>query len=261
MPDISKIITTNGTQYDIKDAVAREAIGQLRSFEYVVSKTAATTPYGVTWESEGTTVTGTLAASSATAGKIYLVPSTNGEKDIFDEYITVEITEGTYQWEAFGNTDVHMSDLGDLAYKDTASGTVTPTGTVTQPTFSGDPMTSTGKFTPAGTVSTPTVTVTPNTASVTGIDSVGTLPTCTHPALNMTVTGETLTFAWTEGAFTQGTLPTKATAQTVVTGIQSATASQPTFTGSEGNVSVSGTPAGTVTQPAFAGDTKTVTVS
>ena len=44
------------------------------------------------------------------------------------------------------------SGLGSLATKNSASGSYTPAGSVSQPTFTGSAMTSTGKFTPEGTV-------------------------------------------------------------------------------------------------------------
>lgn len=320
MADISKITLPTGSTYDIKDSVARSAIAGMVSFDYVKSTSAATTPKDVQWDNSGTTVTGTLVASSSTVGKIYLVPSTNGTNDVYDEYITVNTTGSTYIWEMLGNTDVHLSDLGDLAYKNSATGSFTPAGTVSTPTFtgtqgsvsvtgtpsgsvsisagtgtanytpagtvstptftgtqgsvsvtgtpSGSVSISTGSgtanYTPAGTVSTPTITVTPSTGTVNSITAVGTLPSCTLPALSTSVSDETLTLSWSAGSFSAGTLPTKGDNQTVVTGISSASSSQPTFsgTGTELKATFSGssttstgsfTPSGSVSQPTFSG--------
>lgn len=111
------------------------------------------------------------------------------------------VFDGT-KWHEFGD----MSGLGSLASKDSAS----------------------GNFTPAGSVSTPTITVTPNTGTVNSITDVGSLPSMT-----MSVENENLTFG-----FSQGSLPTKGSNTTVVTGIQSATSSQPSFTGTQGTVTV-----------------------
>ena len=105
-------------------------------------------------------------------------------------------------WQELGD----MSMLGDLAYKNSAE----------------------GSFTPRGTVSTPEITVTPETDTVNSIEAVGTLP-----SLTMTVENENLTFGWNAG-----TLPTKGENQTVVSGITSATSTQPTFTGTQGTVEV-----------------------
>jgi len=229
MPDISKIALPSGTVYNIKDEEARSAIAGLSSFDYIVCNSAANTPKDVVWNNGSATVTGTLVASASTKGKIYLVPSTNGEKDIFDEYVTVNPTTDVYSWEMFGNTDVHLSDLGALAKKDSAS----------------------GSYTPEGTVSAPTITVTPNIVtkyvanSATGGGSItpGQAAECSLPTLGMTVSNETLNIAWTPGSFTANT-PTAVTlpafeGQSVVTGIQGATASQPTFSGTAKSVSVS----------------------
>ena len=46
-----------------------------------------------------------------------------------------------------------------------------------------------------------------------------------------------------------------------VSGTPSGTISQPTFTGTQGNISVSGTPSGTVSQPSFTGTEGTISVS
>lgn len=83
--------------------------------------------------------------------------------------------------------------------------------------------------TPAGTVSTPTITVTPNTTTVNSITAVGTLP-----SLSTSVTNRCLTLTWNAG-----TLPTKGANTTVATGIKSATATQPTFTGTAATLTTS----------------------
>ena len=94
--EISKITIPNGSggtlTYDIKDAVARAAITPQMLFH--VATDAASTPFGVTWDDGGTTITGTLVASASTTG-FYLVPASHTQtKDIYDEYITI-ITGGT----------------------------------------------------------------------------------------------------------------------------------------------------------------------
>lgn len=118
----------------------------------------------------------------------------------------------------------------------------------------------------SGSVSAPTVTVTPATDTIKKVTSVGTLPTKAVDSFtpngddhftqgsqaawsaNVDDKSETLSFSfttntlptftqgtkasYTEGAFNAGTLPELAEAgTTVVTGIKSATASAPTFTG------------------------------
>lgn len=57
-------------------------------------------------------------ATASTMGKIYLIPATDGSgTNVKDEYITWN-DNGTYKWEKIGTTDVDLSGLGDLAYKD-----------------------------------------------------------------------------------------------------------------------------------------------
>lgn len=120
MPDISRITLPSGTTYDIKDAVARQAISA--GVAFIVSKDAASTPQGVKWiNASSVEVTGTLVASTTTMGSIYLVPaSITSQKDVYDEYVTVE-DGGSYSWERLGSTDIDLSDLGELAYKDTVT--------------------------------------------------------------------------------------------------------------------------------------------
>jgi hypothetical protein len=316
-PEISKITLPSGTTYSIKDEIARQMASAGVSF--TISTSAANTPKDVTWDNDGTTITGTLVASASTTGIFYLVKaSTEGGKDIYAEYVTVK-NGNAYLWEKIGTTDIDLSDLGNLAYKDNVSVNVKPEGTVSTPTFTGNAMTSTGSFvpdgevskptftgsegtvsvsgtpagtisvgtgsanyTPAGTVSAPTITVTPSTAtkyvagSATGGGSVtaGSAASCTLPTLATSVSDETLTLSWTDGSFTPNT-PTAVTlpsftSQTIVSGIQSATSSQPTFTGTGTNLKFSGstmsssgsfTPAGSVSKPTFTGTSGSVSVS
>ena len=317
MADISKITLPSGTTYNIKDEVARQMASA--GVTFTISTTAANTPKDVAWDDGGTTITGTLVASASTTGVFYLVKATTQSgKDTYAEYVTVK-NGNAYSWEKIGTTDIDLSDLGTLAYKDSVSTNVKPEGTVSQPTFTGNAMTSTGDFvpdgtvskptftgtegnvsvtgtpagtisvgtgsanyTPAGTVSTPTITVTPNTAtkyvagSATGGGSVtaGSAASCTLPTLSTSVANETLTLSWTPGSFTANT-PTAVTlpsfsSQTIVSGIKSATSSQPSFTGTGANLQFSGssmsssgkfTPAGSVSQPTFTGTSGSVSVS
>lgn len=298
MPDISKITLPSGTTYDIKDEGARELISELMNFRTYLGVTTTVLTDGAT--TNPITIFG--QSVTAQAGDVATYDS--------DEFIW----NGS-AWQKFGD----LSGLGALAYKDSASGSFTPSGTVTQPTFTGSSSTvtitannntsgnyqpagtvsqpsftgsafnSTGSFTPAGSiaftnenkaaavgtvtgtatytpagsVSTPTITVTPSTGTVNSITAVGTLP-----SLTTTVANETLTIGWSAG-----TLPTKGSNQTVVTGISSATSTQPSFTGTgvrlvtgnisvpssasftgtAGTVTVSGTATGTVSQPSFTG--------
>lgn len=230
-PTIKQITLPSGTVYDIEDTAAREAASH--GITFVKSTNAANTPYGVTWDDDGITVTGTLVAAETTKGKFYLVPATTQSgKDVYAEYITVEDGEApniTYSWEKIGTTDIDLSDLGDLAYKDTASGNFTPSGSIAVNTASG----SGTSYTPEGSVSAPTISVASagSTASVTPFGSAGSLP-----ALTMSVSDGNLAIS-----FDQGSLPSGGTAVTVKTGDASYEASAPTFTGTEKKLAFSGT--------------------
>lgn len=142
MPNLTQIELPTGSVYDIVDQGARDLIAALNSWEYVMCTSAANTPEGVTWQSGSTTITGTLVAASTTMYKIYLVPTANSGNDSFAEYITINTSGTTYKWEMFGSIQLpdmsqyvknkagHTGGMaGDLAYKDTASGS----GTVAVP--------------------------------------------------------------------------------------------------------------------------------
>ena len=287
MADISKIrLPGSETTYNIKDAAAREAISHINSFDYVISKNAATTPSGVTWDDDGTTITGILAASADTLSKIYLVPSTNGTHDVFDEYITINTSETStpaYAWEMFGNTDVRLDDLGALAFADTASTTYTPAGSI-------EVGSGTANYTPAGTISTGsgTANYTPaGSVSVTATDTsvyvasssdgggsvtAGSAASCTLPTWSAatgeagTADEETLIFSWSDGSFTANT-PTAVTlptfsSQTVVDSVDSSAS----FTGTGVELTFAGTGAdlefsGTAVDLEFTGTQATVQVS
>ena len=255
MADISKIKLPSGSEYDIKDTTARNmAAGGIQL------KGATTTPL----TDDATTNPITINGESYTAVNQDAV--FYGKKEF--------VFDGT-KWHEFGD----MSGLGALATKDSASGSFTPAGAVSQPTFIGTEKNvsvtgtpegtiviskgnGTANYTPEGSVSTPNIEVVPATGTVNSITGVGTLP-----ELTMSVANETLSIG-----FDAGTLPTKGADTNVVTGITSATATQPTFTGTGAelkgaftgsSMTSTGayTPEGTVGQPTFTGTEGTVTVS
>ena len=241
-------ITVGSTTYDLKDNDARQLIDDLENYSDYLGVTTTELTDGAS------TNPVTIAGESVTAEKGNIV--NYGSKEF--------IFSGTI-WQEFGD----LSALGELAYEDTAEGSYTPAGTVSEqsftgtpmtstgsftpegtvaaPTFTGSEMTSTGTFTPEGTVSTPTITVTPTNDTVYSITDVGTLP-------SLSVDGEVLTF-------NAGTLPTKGTAQTVVASATAALDTAPAFTGTQGSLSVTGTPTGSNSAPAFTGTAGSVSVS
>lgn len=181
----------------------------------------------------------------------------------------------------------------------TSSGTFKPAGTISGSTTAAGTVTiardDANGVAVSGTVSAPTITVTPTTAEVQHIDSVGTLPSYTaaqytapsvHEAksafasegLVASIEGdaEMLVFtaaakadaltgtgfnagSYTAASFDAGSLPTLGTAQTVVTGIASASATAPTFTGDKFGATFSGTEAAIAAT--FAGTEGAVSVS
>lgn len=189
MADISEITLPSGVTYDIKDATARNDISMLKG-----SGTGAMHYAGVT--------TTALANGSSTSPiKINEADYTpaNGDVVIYGQLEFVWSTSDK-KWHEFGST----GSLKGLAFKDSAS----------------------ASYTPAGSVSAPTVTVAVNTVKVAPITGVGTLPNFTA-----SVSNETLTLG-----FSAGSLPTKGEDVTVATGIKSASASAPAFTGTNATI-------------------------
>lgn len=251
MPDISKIILPSGNEYNIKDSQAREQIAALTGaniVKFIGVSTTAITDNG----NEKPTINS--AQHNPASGQLVF-------------YGTEEFIYGNdNKWHALGSLDV----LGDLAYKDDASATYTPIGTVSQPTFSGNSLTSTGTFTPEGNVAAPTISVA--TAGATNTihnptketvakTVIAAQPGATAPSNSITyysVANETLSLY--QLGYTTGDSIT--TSDVVVkTGDAAYTATAPAFTGTQGNISVSGTPEGTVSQPTFTGTQATIVVS
>ena len=142
MPYISKITLPSGSVYDIKDAQARSQIAALTGGDAVVFMGVSSTAL-----TDGGSETPTVSGDQVTpaAGQLFFYGT--------EEYIWGP--DG--KWHGLGSLD----NLGDLAYKDTAQGSFTPAGTVSQPTFTGSSSnvtitasaSSSGNYTPAGTIS------------------------------------------------------------------------------------------------------------
>jgi hypothetical protein len=172
---------------------------------------------------------------------------------------------------ALESTSTAIKSTGSYTPAGTIAGSVTAAGSVTLAK-------SDDGVAVSGTVSTPTITVTPTTASVQHIDSLGSLPTYTaaeYTAPSVTEakssfatsglvasmdaddtemlvfsaagTGDALTStgfnagSYTAAQFDAGALPTLGTAQTVVTGIESATSSAISFSGDKFGATFAGT--------------------
>ena len=182
MPDFSKF-RAGGVDYTIKDAEARSRIASLESYsEYLGVTTTALTD-------GATTNPVTINGTSVTAKKGEIV--NYGSKEF--------IFNGTV-WQEFGD----MSALKALAFKDNASATYTPAGSVS---FSNTNKTATVSAASSGTTTyTPAGSVSLTAATVKEVDSVGTLPSATMPTVTYESGTETLVF--NAGTFSSGTLPT-----------------------------------------------------
>ena len=201
MADISIIKLPSGTSYNIKDAQARADIETIESaisggMHYIGVTTTALTD-------GASTNPITIGGQSVTAK--------SGDIAIYGSLEFI-FSDTDHKWHEFGST----GSLKALAFKDTAS----------------------GNFTPSGSISTPNITLETVTNSVRSMADVGTLPECTLPAFSATVSSETLTLGWSAGSFDAGDLPELGANITVLTGV-SATSSQPSFTGTQGTVTVS----------------------
>lgn len=177
MAYVSKLTATNGTTYDIKDAEARDMIANLQLHDYLGETTTALTDGSTTnpITIEGASVTATKGATVTYGNKEFLWTGT--------------------QWKELGD----LSDLGSLAYKNSA----------------------TGSFTPQGTISGGAVSLTTETVKV--VNNAGTLPSATVASGSETM------------VFSAGALTTT-TNKTIVNG---GTYTEPTFTGTAGSVTVS----------------------
>lgn len=247
MAEISVITLPSGSSYNLKDSTARSEIESLRSeMGSLGTYLGATT---TTLEDGATTSPITVKDGDDTKT---VTPSGAGDWTVDSSNVTY-IWTGS-QWDQLGSAGAIKS----LAYKDSASGTYTPQGTVSV-SSSGTKATINSTFTPKGTVSgsvTPkgknassSVSITPSTTSVysmatAGSVTVGTNPTCTLPVFSTSVSGETLTLGWSAGTFsagsaTQVTLPTRSQVTNLWNGYTAASAAAQTFTGESSAVSAS----------------------
>lgn len=225
MPDISKIKLPSGIIYDIHDAVARDAMAGGLNFRGVTT----------------TALTDGASTSSYKIGST-TISASNGDFVVYNskEFI-------------FSTADNKWHELGDntafkaLAYKASATGSYTPAGTVSKPTFSGSSsnvsITATantsGNYQPAGTISQPSFTGTETTftGSFTphGSVSVSTNGTANKTATVSAASSGTTTYK-PGGTITAPTISVASagtstsinnpTSKTVMTGISTAAPSQ-----------------------------------
>lgn len=259
MPDISKIRLPSGTIYDIKDAEARSQIAALTGGDAIIFVGVSTTEL-----TDGGTEQPTVNNEVLTpaAGQLFFYGT--------NEYIWGRDNS----WHALGS----LESLGSLAYKNEASASYQPQGTVSQPIFTGTASAVTitsaddasGNYQPHGTISTPNITIktaggtsTINnpTSVVVAKSIVAAAPDSQSPDNAITyysVANETLSL-YQLGYTTGDSITT--TDITVKTGDAEYEASTPEFTGTKVQLSGTTTPDGSVSQPTFTGTQETITVS
>lgn len=186
---VISIVNVNGVDYEVKDAWAREAIESLGNPTHFLGETTSSLVDGQDLNPiiiNGESVT-------AVAGDIVV-------------HANAEFIYSGSAWIELGD----LSGLGDLAYKDSASGSYTPSGTVSQPSFSGSEMTSTGTFTPSGdvtlsggTAQTLVASVGKESATVKVLDAAGSVTAGSAASFTQ---GED-SFVQGEDTFSQGSLP------------------------------------------------------
>ena len=175
MADISKITLPTGSTYNLKDQQARNDIAAIQGAISGGVTFMGETSTALTDNSTATSIV--VNSATITAVKGYLVVY-NSKEFVFD---------GT-KWIELGD----LSLIGDLGWKDSASATYTPAGTVSKPTFTGTSSTVTitatdntsGNYQPKGTVSQPTFT---------GSSSTFTGTMTPHGSIDLTTTNKTAT--------------------------------------------------------------------
>ena len=260
MADISKITLPSGTTYSLKDAWAREHITAMTGISFDIvwdgqsTPTVTNIPAGVPVVYNGTTYTGTKTASTANTGTFYLVYSATqkGTVDAFDEY--VKIGEGdNVRWECIGNTQVDLSDLGDLAYKDTVSlskstATVLTGVKVSQQPVVAKPGTTTKTVLGSSTtftVSKPNVTVSTETTKLGATISGGKVTSTNSDFITSIGTPTTSDVLGASTTFTTTVTPTSTKLSASVTSVEVGTTTKSVLTGlgTQNTVSVIGSSA------------------
>jgi hypothetical protein len=239
-PTIQSITLPSGGTYDLHDKALDELIGTLTSPVNFIGETT-------TELTDGSTITTVvIGAESHTA--------LNGDIVIFGKK---EFLFNGTSWAELGD----LSAFGALAYKNSASGTITPAGSVSKATFTGTAGTVnlSGKVTASGSVAAPTFTGTAGTVSTSG--SFTPKGSVSAPSISVTPTSASATN--TSFSVADGVLSITNTGISALTAVSAKLAAAPTFTGTEGSVSTSGsfTPAGTNSAPKFTGSEVTVSTS
>ena len=109
MANINKIALPDGTQYDIEDTVAREAISNINSFNIQIVQSLPITnidSHTIYFVPISAATVGTSTVGSATVGAEY---------DVYEEYMYIN-----NQWEKIGDTRIDLSGYATEEYVDSA---------------------------------------------------------------------------------------------------------------------------------------------
>lgn len=151
MADISKITLPNGSTYDVKDATARTQISSEAATRKAADDSIRNRINSLTSSLTGAMHyvgnTSTALTDGSETSPIKITTGLNGAVPVDTDYtpkpgdvVIYQDKEFVYSkyagggvWNEFGSTGSFKA----LAFKDSASGSVTPSGTVSKPTFTG----------------------------------------------------------------------------------------------------------------------------
>ena len=170
MADLWKITLPSGNTYELKDKYARDLIVQLLNFNHYLGVT--TTPLTEGDTTNPVTISG--ESVTAVAGDVVTLSSDSSEM----------IFNSLGKWQKFGT----LAGLGLLAYKNSASGSYTPQGTISDValgTKSVNSMTSAGSM-PTYTVQNETLTIGAGSVPIAESVTVGSGTVTTQPAFTGT---------------------------------------------------------------------------
>lgn len=251
MPYLKRITLPSGSVYTVRDPEAWEAIEELQQLISGVMHYRGRT---TTELSDGSTTRPIVIDGEdyyQESGDVVTYKPQGSEIDL-------DFAWNGSHWDEYGSSGA----LKALAFKDTASGTVSVPQTAT---FSGDTLQSSGTYTPEGSVSTPTI----------SLATAGSTDTIHNPTAKTmvedidveepgVVSGALQYWAvQNETLILKNIVPTNGASittsdVTVKTGDGAYSSSQPSFTGAQATVAVEGTPSGSVT---FTNADETVVVS
>lgn len=292
MPDLSSFTLPSGTTYQIKDAVARGIAAGGLTFQGVTTTALADNSEIAEYTVNDDVKTAANGDLVIYQKKEFIYSSDDskwhelGDNSAFQALAYKDTASGDYT--PAGNvTGEFQGTEATITMTSTPAGTVSITADGTEADEnSANNGTTANQYIPEGTVTLPNISAQLETNTTKyvatsqysgGVVTAGTAAECEFPELNFNVVGENLVISKTEGRFapntpTAVTLP-EFTEQAIVDGLsvnyqagQSASFTgravtlNPTFSGTEENLSATYTPAGNLQNMNFEGTESTVTV-